>query len=54
MNFAYAARTNWNFDFTETAKIFNINFTTRLKKMSTRLLSMFGNIFIFFRNKRIY
>jgi len=34
------ARTNWNFKFARTAKIFNTKFTNRLKKMSTFIINV--------------
>ena len=48
-----AARTNRNFEFERTAKIFNTKFTNRLKKRE-RLLSTFANVCYFFHNKRVY
>jgi len=44
-----AARTNWNFEYARTAKIFNTKFTNYLKKIQ-RLLSTFGNVCFFIIN----
>ena len=52
MNFA--ARTNCNFKFARTAKIFNTKLTNRLKKIMSTFLSTFSNVcYVFIINALI-